>query len=94
MPALARRTTLGLTVDETAAVRRAFAWMRVRLGGYSALSVALGCHSGTLANLGSRRGKPGLMLALRLARLAEVPIEAILAGEWPNEGACPHCGRV
>jgi hypothetical protein len=30
---------------------------------------------------------------LRASRLAGVPMETILAGEWPQEGACPHCGR-
>lgn len=34
-----------------------------------------------------------LSAAERAARLAGVPVEDVLAGRWPVEGACPHCGR-
>ena len=41
-----------------------------------------------------RGGKPGAGMALRAARLAEVPVEDMLAGQWPVPRACPHCGRL
>lgn len=32
-------------------------------------------------------------LALRVARLAGVPMDELLAGQWLSPRVCPHCGR-
>ena len=92
--ALALATTPDLTSEEIAAVKRALRVLRVRLGGYAQLSAALGVKPKTLAGAGVRTRKPSVGLALRAARLAGVALEDLLAGRWPKEGACPHCGRV
>ncbi|HEX2687870.1 MAG TPA: hypothetical protein VHN14_14685 [Kofleriaceae bacterium] len=32
-------------------------------------------------------------LALRVARLAGVPMDELLAGRWLSPRVCPHCGH-
>jgi hypothetical protein len=32
-------------------------------------------------------------MALRVARLAGVPIDDVLAGKFPPAGTCPYCGN-
>ena len=87
-----RRST-DLTPDETSNVRKALHVLRRRLGGYRALAAALRVNAKTLQDQGSTRA-PSAAVAIRLARLAAVPVDDVLAGRWPVEGACPHCGRA
>jgi DNA-binding XRE family transcriptional regulator len=82
-----------LSPEEVSNVRRALDFLRSQQGGTEKLATALGVRPKTLAMMFTKTGKPSAGLALRTARLAGQPVEAILAGEWPREGACPHCGR-
>ena len=90
----ARRYTPDLTPIEIANVKRAITTLRKRHGGYAPLVALMGMKIHTIWNVMSKRCKPSVGLALRAARLANVPLEEILAGRWPVDGACPHCGRV
>jgi hypothetical protein len=91
---LAKTRTPDLTDGERANVRKALVFLRVRLGGYRPLAASLGVTAKALGIIGGPKGRaPTVALALRVARVAKVSVEAILAGEWPPEGACPHCGR-
>ena len=90
--AKSRRTEL--TAEEQENVRRALRVLRTRVGGQRALAKALGVTVGKLGWAMMARGKPGAALALYAARLAKVPVEDVLAGRFPAEGACPMCGRV
>lgn len=40
-----------------------------------------------------RRRPASAKLALRVARVAGVPLEEILSGAWRPTGVCPVCGR-
>jgi hypothetical protein len=93
-PATETRRASDLTPEEQANVRRALAVLRRRLGTYKALGEALRVNLRTLRWYGEQKGKPSAGVALRAARLAGVAVEELLAGRWPVEGACPHCGRA
>ena len=92
-PATETRRASDLTPEEQANVKRAFLVLRQRLGSQAALAGALKVNLHTLHWYGQRRGRPTAGVALRAARLAKVAVEELLAGRWPIEGACPHCGR-
>jgi hypothetical protein len=78
---------------EAIAVRRAILFLRVRHGGPKPLAKALRVNAMTVVRALMPKSKPSASLVLRVARLAKVPMDAILAGDWPIEGVCPHCGR-
>jgi hypothetical protein len=86
-------TTPDLTADEVANARRALRVLRTRHGGTRALADAIGVRVATVQNGMKPRRKVGVGLALRLARLAGVPLEDVLSGAWPKHGSCPMCGR-
>lgn len=86
--------TPDLTPEETANVRRALRFLRVRVGTAAKLGAAIGVPHKQIDKLCSRKGRPGVGMALRVARAAHVNVEDVLGGAWPPEGACPHCGRV
>ncbi len=91
--ARARRSPDILSPEESAAVRRALVFLRTKLGGGPKLAEALGVGEDTLSRACWGKTRPGAGLALRTGKLAGVPVEAVLGGAWPPEGACPHCGR-
>jgi hypothetical protein len=84
-----------LTFEERENVRRALKFLRSKLGSGPKLARALDVHPTMLKKMipPQARCKPQAGLALRAARLAGVPVEDVLSGAWPPEGACPHCGR-
>lgn len=69
--------------------------MRKRLGSANKLAVALKIArqivDKTCADY--KRTKATAAMAIRIARLAGVPIEDVLTGTFPAPGVCPHCGR-
>lgn len=91
-PANETRHASDLTPEERANVRRAIHVLRRRHGTYRELAAMLRVRLGTLRAYGSTHW-PSAGVAVRVARLAGVPIDDVLAGRWPVEGACPHCGR-
>ena len=92
-PANETRRASDLTPEEQANVKRALAVLVRRLGSRKALATALRVNPHTLHWYMQRRGRPTAGVAIRAARLAGVAVEELLAGKWPVEGACPHCGR-
>jgi hypothetical protein len=90
--ALARTRMRELTEVERANLRRALRFLQVRAGSGPKLAALLGVSRVDRAT--GKRASGGALLALRAARLAGVPVEAILGGAWPPQGACAHCGRV
>ena len=91
---LGKARTPDLTEEERAHVRRAALFLRAQLRGTAKLAAALGLTFATTSRLCGSKGKATGGVAIRVARLAKVAVDTILAGEWPPEGACPHCGRV
>lgn len=81
-----------LTVEEQRNVRAALRFLRTRLGGWDALVKATRLSRKTLENV-SHGQLSSAGLAIRLARVAQVPVDDVLAGRWPAPGMCAHCGR-
>jgi hypothetical protein len=92
-PSKPRRSS-DLTPDEQANARAALRVLRLRYGTTRKLAEALSANTTTIKAALAKRGKPTAGTALRAARLAGVPLESLLSGAWPPEGACPHCGRT
>lgn len=81
-----------LTTQEQAHVRTALRFMRTRFGAWAAVSQALQFKESTLANV--MAGHPAsASMAIRVARLAGVPVDDVLTGKYPAPGTCPHCGH-
>lgn len=92
-PTVSRARGLDITPEEQANVRAAIRVLRLRYGSIAKLAAAMGASERTLGHAAARDGKPSAALAIRIARAAGVPVEDILAGNWPAAGACPMCGR-
>jgi hypothetical protein len=84
---------LGLTDEEQARVRVALRFLRFRAGGWKPISAALGFKRKTLTNVSEGKNVSPNM-AFRVARLAGISVDELLAGKWPLRGVCPHCGHV
>ena len=91
-PANETRRSTDLTLEEQANVRVAMRFLATRLGDVAKLAKAMGAHRETV-NRPARGGVVSAGIALRVAKVAGVPLESVLAGTWPPGGACPHCGR-
>jgi hypothetical protein len=83
-----------LSPEEAANVRKALFYLRARQGGSLQLAEALGVSLSAVGRALLAKGQPSAGLALRAAKLAKQPIDALLSGAFPSEGACPHCGRT
>lgn len=85
---------IDLTDQEQANVRAALRFLAVRSGGWKILAAALGLSKHTVRH--AKKGEKGISprMALRVARLASVSVDRLLAGEFPPLGTCPHCGQV
>jgi hypothetical protein len=85
---------LDLTTAEQEHVRAALRFLRVRGGGWKALAPALGFAKRTVINVkkGAKNVSPNM--AFRVARLAGISVDDLLAGKFPPPGACPHCGHM
>jgi len=86
----ARRSS-DLTLQEQQNVKVAIPFLAKRFGTYRKLSEAMGAQRATVM-LAGHSGVVSAGIALRAARVAGVPVEAILTGEWPPSGMCPYCG--
>lgn len=76
-----------LTTQEQANVRAALRFLHARCGGWAPLAKALRFTTRTL------QAPATPALALRVARLAKVGVDDVLAGRFPPAGTCPHCGH-
>lgn len=68
--------------------------LKSKLGSWKALAVALRISVILMNRLAQGRAKPTAGQALRLASLAEVPVEDVLSGKFARGETCPHCGQV
>jgi hypothetical protein len=67
--------------------------LRVRMGTWVAVGHAMGVSGKTIRNAMWHKQRPGTKFAVRIARLAGVPIGDVLSGAFPKPGACLMCGR-
>ena len=76
-----------MTAAEQAHVLVAVRFLRARCGGWAPLVKALGFTRMTL----TKPASPAV--AFRVARLAGVGVDDLLAGKYPPAGTCAHCGH-
>ena len=93
-PAGETRRSSDLTPEEQARAKVAIRFLAKRHGSALKLAQAMRANLETVRSAMSKRGPVSAGIALRVARAAGVPLEDVLAGRWPVEGACPHCGRL
>jgi hypothetical protein len=79
---------LGLTPGEQGHVLAAVRFLRARCGGWEPLVKALGFTRKTL----TKPASPAVVF--RVARLAGVGVDELLAGKYPPTGVCAHCGHA
>lgn len=82
-----------LTLTEQKHVRTALRYLRRRLGSGMALAEALRFSPDRVKKVAGGRSPVTANMAFRVARLAGVEIDALLAGRY-LPGACPRCGYV
>lgn len=82
-----------LTEQEQGNVRAALRFLMIRAGGWKTLAAALGFSRHTMRHV--KKGEKGVSprMALRVARVAGVGVDDVIAGRFPTAGACPHCGK-
>ncbi|HEY3817055.1 MAG TPA: hypothetical protein VGL81_07790 [Polyangiaceae bacterium] len=77
-----------LTPKQQANVLAAVRFLRVRCGGWEPLAKALHFTPVTL------RKPASPAVAFRVAKLACIGVDDLLAGKFPPPGVCPHCGAT
>lgn len=81
-----------LTPQEQDHVRGALNFLHRRCGTWVNASKVLGMKPLTLCHVGGGHKVPTVVLALRIARVAKVGVDDVLAGKFPSPGTCPACG--
>jgi hypothetical protein len=81
-----------LTTQEQTNVRTALRFLRARCGGWEPLAKAVGSKTLTLSRVAGGRAVSA-SIAFRVARLAGVLVDDVLAGRYPGAGTCPTCGH-
>lgn len=85
--------TPDLTAQEQTHVRTALKFLRLRCGTWAVTAKALRLGESTIADVAAGRRVASALLAFRVARLAKVGVDDLLAGRYPAPGTCPHCGH-
>jgi hypothetical protein len=83
-----------LTTEEQKNVRDALRFLRTRTGGIAALAKGLRADPAYLRRVIAGNDPVSASVAVRVARLAGVGIDDMLAGDYPPAGTCPYCGNV
>jgi hypothetical protein len=82
-----------LTRKEQEHVRAAIRFLRLRCGTWEMTAKALRFKRRTVQEA-VYGATVSASMAFRVARLAGVPIDDVLAGRFPPVGTCPYCGHV
>jgi hypothetical protein len=83
-----------LTKEEQEAVREALRFLRIRFGQMKLLAKALRLQPNSVIKVLAGDDNVSALMVLRVARLAGVGLDDLLAGRYPIKGMCPHCGHV
>ena len=83
-----------LTKEEQERVRTAMKFLVVRFGTLAVMATALKLKRDTLRHIMDGKDGVSTTVTFRIARLAQVGIDDLLAGKYPVPGTCPHCGHV
>ena len=81
-----------LTPAEQHNVRAMVLKLRAEHRSWKALAAALGVNRITLVRAQPGKQAPTVGLALRVARLAGVTVDGVLAGRFQPSCVCPNCG--
>ena len=81
-----------LTAKEQANAKAALRFLRTRFGGWKLLAKATRYSPAGLRNVVNGHRTPSPTLAFRIARVAQIGVDDVLAGKYPPAGVCPHCG--
>ena len=83
-----------LTPQEKVHVRTALRFLHGRCGTWELTAKAIGgIKATTVGQIGTGHKPVTANLAVRIARIARVPVDDVLTGRFPQPGACPHCGQ-
>lgn len=82
-----------LTLKEQQHVRTALRFLRLRIGGWEPLAKGLGFQWDTVQKVATGMRSVTASMALRVARLADAPVDDLLAGRWLSPRTCRHCGH-
>jgi hypothetical protein len=85
---------MDLTKEEQEHVRAAITYLRARMGTWEALARALHFDAATFIHVVARRKAASPTMAFRVARIAGIGIDDLLAGKFLPSGTCPHCGTA
>ncbi len=80
------------TTREQKAVRTALRFLRLRVGAWGPLAKALRYEWDSIQKVATGRRTVTPALALRVARVAGIGMDELLAGQWLSPRVCPHCG--
>lgn len=81
------------TDKEQKHVRTALRFLRLHAGGWATVAKSLRVKIDTLDRVVRGRRSVTGTLAYSVARVAEVPIDDLLAGTTLSPRTCPHCGH-
>lgn len=73
-------------------VRAAMGFLRVLIGGLKPVAKALQADHKSIVKIANGSRSVSASMALRVARLLDVPMEDLLAGRY-RPGSCPKCGH-
>lgn len=82
-----------LTAEEQANVRVALRFLRARFGVWATVAKALRVNRRHVSRMMYGRTVTA-SVAMRTARLCNVPVDDVLSGRFPDKNVCPHCGQT
>lgn len=81
-----------LDTKEQDHVRAAIHYLRIQTGGLKPIAKALRADDKVLRRVAGGQNAVSASMALRVARLLDVPFDDLLLGRY-QPGACPKCGH-
>jgi len=83
-----------LNAQEQGHVRTALKYLHVRCGTWLLVAKVIGgVKSTTISRVAQGHKSASPDVAVRVARAVKVAVDDVLAGRFPQAGACPHCGQ-
>jgi len=82
-----------LSEKEATNVRTALRFLRAKCGGWGPVAKTLRLGLSTITMIVGGHRTPSPLIAFRIAKLAKVSVDDVLAGRFPSPGTCPYCGH-
>lgn len=83
-----------LTDAERGHLRAALCYLHAQVGSWVGVAAAVRSKRVSLRRVRAGHRIRGMRhLAVRVSRLAGVPVGAVLGGHYPPAGVCQHCGK-